>query len=93
MPHQALRHHQFIRIEDGLERAVLDAGCGEQHAAFGRLVGIGHVDLQQEAVELRLWQWIGALLLERVLGGEYVEGTRHVVADAGHGDMMLLHRL
>jgi hypothetical protein len=28
-----------------------------------------------------------------VLGGEHVEGTRHVMADAGHGDVMLLHGL
>ena len=39
-------------------------------------VGIGHVDLQEEAVELRLGQRIGAFLLERVLRREHMEGAR-----------------
>ena len=54
--------------------ASLRAGRLEQHPALGVAVGIVDVDLQEEAVELRLGQGIGALLLERVLGGEDVEG-------------------
>ena len=56
-------------------------------------VGIVDVDLHQEAVELRFRQRIGAFLLDRVLRREHVEGARHVVAVAGDGDVLLLHRL
>ena len=49
------------------------AGRLDQDAALGRAVGIADVDLQQEAVELRLGQRIGALLLERVLRRQNVE--------------------
>ena len=61
--------------------------------ALGRLVGIADIDLQQEAVELGFGQRIGAFLLERVLGRQHVEGRRQVVALAGDGDVLLLHRL
>ncbi len=57
------------------------------------MVGIIDVDLHQEAVELRLRQRIGALLLDRVLGREHVEGARNVVPVAGDGHVVLLHRL
>ena len=42
-------------------------------------VGVGDVDLQQEAVELRFGQGIGALLLDRVLRGQHVERARQRV--------------
>ncbi len=74
-------------------RASLDPGGLEQHAALGGEVGIDHVDLQQEAVELGLRQRIGTLLLQRVLGRQHVERARQIVADAGNGDVILLHRL
>ena len=45
-------------------------------------VGIGHVDLHQEAVELRLGQRIGALLLDRVLRGQHVERRAERVVHA-----------
>src|SRR6185437_2110012 len=65
----------------------------EQHAALGGGVGIAHVDLKKEAVELRLGEGISAFLLKRVLRREHMEGTGHVMADAGHRDVVLLHRL
>ena len=51
-----------------------------------------HVQLEEEAIELRLGQRIGALHLDRVLGRETEE--RHVerMGDAEHGDAALLHR-
>ena len=73
--------------------ASLGAGRLEQHAPLGVEVGIEHVDLHQEAVELRLGEGIGALLLDRVLRREHMEGLRQIVALAGDGDEMLLHRL
>ena len=56
-------------------------------------VGIAHVDLQQEAVELRLRQRIGAFLLDRVLRRQHVERPRQRMLDAADRDALLLHRL
>ena len=53
----------------------------------------GDVDLEEEAVELRLGQRIGPLHLERVLGGEHEERLRQRVLLLGDGDPVLLHRL
>ena len=50
-------------------------------------------DLEQEAVELRLGQGIGALHLERVLGREHEERRIEREALAGDRDLVLLHRL
>ena len=55
--------------------------------------GVGHVDLHQEAVELRLGQRIGTLLLQRVLRRQHVKGRRKVVPLAGDRHVVLLHRL
>ena len=91
--HQALRGDQLVGGHGRLRLALLRAGGVEHDLALGLAVGIVDVDLHQEAVELRLRQRIGAFLLDRVLGREHVEGARHVVAVAGDGDVVLLHRL
>ncbi len=72
---------------------LLGTGGLEQDAALGVAIGIVDVDLHQEAVELRFGQRIGAFLLQRVLRREHVERLRQVVARAGNGDVLLLHRL
>ena len=82
-----------LGVEHALGMGLGGAGGLEQHAPLGLAVGIDDVDLEEEAVELRLGEGIGALLLERVLGGEHMERRRQVVAHAGDGDVMLLHRL
>ncbi len=93
LAHEALDAHQLGAGEHGVEVALVGAGRGEQHAPLGEHVGIGDVDLQQEAVELRFGKRIGAFVLERVLRREHVERRRDVVARAGDGDVVLLHRL
>ena len=50
-------------------------------------------DLEQEPVELRLGEGIGAFHLERVLGREDEERRIELVALAGDRDLVLLHRL
>ena len=60
---------------------------------LGLLVGVAHGDLQGEAVELRLWQRVRALLLDRVLGREHVEGPRQRVRVPPRAHPRLLHRL
>ena len=48
--------------------------------------------MHQEAIELRFRQRIGALLLDRVFGGQHHEEIRHLVGLAGDGDLALFHR-
>ena len=50
-----------------------------------------NVDTQHEAVELRLGQWIGALLLDRILGGHNNEWRGQLVGFAVHGHSQFLH--
>ena len=49
--------------------------------------------LEHEAVELRLGQLVGALLLERVHRGEHEERVRQFVGLVAEGDLALLHGL
>ncbi len=63
---------------------MLGAGGFDQHAALGHTVGIVHVDLEQEAVELGFRQRVGAFMLDRVLGREHMEGARQVMPLAGN---------
>ena len=58
---------------------------------LGIVVGIAERGTQQEPVELRLGEAVGALLLDRVLGGDHDERPRHVVRIAVDGDVPLLH--
>ena len=52
-----------------------------------------HVQLEQEAVELRLGQLVGALVLDRVLGGGDDERVRQRPRLALDADLALLHCL
>ncbi len=70
-----------------------DAGGGEQHLALGLEIGIADIDLQQEAVELRLGQRVGAFLLERVLRRQHVERLGQRMILPGDRDAAFLHRL
>ncbi len=93
MPHDLLRQHQVGRRAHGDRCDLFAEGRRRQHAPLGLLVGIADVDLQQEPVELRLGQGIGAFLLQRILRRQHMERLGQVVALAGHGDVPLLHRL
>ena len=55
--------------------------------------GVAEAGAQQEPVELRLRQGVGALVLDRVRGGEHVERWSERERLALHGDLALLHRL
>ena len=52
-----------------------------------------HVQLEEEAIELRFGQRIGALHLERVLRGQHEERLLEGMRRAPDRDAMLLHRL
>ena len=64
-----------------------------QHRRLGLLVGGVDGDLEEEAVELRLGQRVGALVLDRVLGGHHHEAIAERAGGAVGGDLALLHRL
>jgi len=91
--HQALRGQQLIGGHGQFRLVLLRAGRVEHDFAFGVMIGIVHVDLHQEAVELGFRQRIGALLLDRVLGREHVKRARNVMAIARDRHMVFLHRL
>jgi hypothetical protein len=61
--------------------------------ALGLPVRIGHVDLHEEPVELRLRQGIGAFLFDRVLRGEHVERRGQRPVFAGDRHLAFLHGL
>jgi hypothetical protein len=53
----------------------------------------GHAQLDEEAVELRLRQRVGALHLQRILRRQHEERRVQLVADLGYRHRLLLHRL
>lgn len=64
-----------------------------EHAQLGVGGGVADGDAGHEAVPLRLREGVGALHLDRVLGGDHHERARQRVTVAVHGDLALLHRL
>jgi hypothetical protein len=72
---------------------VAPKGAAADHVPLGVAVGVAHRDAEQEPVELRLRQGVGALVLDRVLGRHDREGRREEVGDAVGGHLVLLHRL
>jgi len=88
-----LRGDQLSGREDLMRLFLVGPGRGQQDRAFGVAVGVGHLDLHKEPVKLRLGEGIGALLLDRVLRGEHMEGGGKRARLARHGDAAFLHRL
>ncbi len=56
-------------------------------------LGVADADVEHEAVELRLGQRIGALLLDGVLRGQHEERPRQIVGSAADRHLQFLHRL
>jgi hypothetical protein len=73
--------------------ALLLAAHEAHDVAFRFLVGVADLDMHQEAVELRLRQGIGALLLDRILGRHHHEQRGQGMGFVADGDNPLLHRL
>ena len=80
--------------DDGQIDLVLAAlrAAGE-HLPFVLSARIADRHAEQEAVELRLRQRIGPLVLDRVLRREHEERSREHVGGSIDGDLSLLHRL
>jgi hypothetical protein len=60
---------------------------------LGVALGVIDDDLEEEAVELGFGEWIGALLLDRVFGGNDHEGVAERVSSGVDGDGALVHGL
>jgi hypothetical protein len=90
------------------ERLQLDDALGREHSAQSRLIrrrrlvddahllllrGVADVDLEHEAIELRLGQRVRTLLLDRVLRREYQKRRRQLVGLPPRRHAVLLHRL
>ena len=74
-----------------LRQRVAGGGSGDHHLFF--LGGIINLNQEHEAVELCLGQWVGALLLDRVLRGQHEERRLQPGGLAHHRHLLLLHRL
>ncbi len=79
------RGGRVVRVE-----AAVVAG---EHLLLLRRARVAHRQLEQEAVELRLGQRVGALVLDRVLRGDDDERVGQRVRVALDGHLPLLHRL
>ena len=88
-----LQLQDFGRVEDLLELGRRLARDAPVDADLVRPRRIVDDDVEEEAVELRLWERIGALLLDRVLRREDEERLGQGTRLAAHGDAVLLHRL
>ncbi len=88
-----MQRDQPVGVQRRAHHVIVAGRRLDQDAALGVEVGIVHVDLQQEAIQLGFGQGVGAFLLDRVLRRQNMEGRGQVMAHTGHGDMALLHRL
>src|SRR5439155_20094888 len=88
-----LRRQQDIAVNRRFGARHLRAGCIEKNFALSLLIGIVDVDLHQESIELRLGQWISALLFEWILRRQHMERLGQIVAGSSDGHVLLLHGL
>ena len=85
----------FIGVEQGPGFLELGAALGVEleQSGLGFEVRQGHVDAEQEAVELRLGQGEGAGGEQVVLGGDDHEGRVQAAGDAVDRDLLFAHTL
>ena len=89
-----LQQHQLVEPDRGLERlerVLAPLRAEDRELVLGARVAERRP--QEEAVELRLREREGALVLERVLGREHEERLGQAARHAVDGDLPLRHRL
>ena len=82
----------MVRVSGVGPWGVRDAGQVE-HRELGGAIGVADDQLHQEAVELGFRKRVGALVLDRVLGGQHPERLGQDDRFVADGDLSLLHRL
>ena len=90
---QGLRLQKLGGVHHLAGLGVVGAGRRDENLTLGQGVRVVHVDLHEEAVQLRLRKGIGAFLFEGVLGRQDVERRRQGVVVPGHRYAVLLHGL
>ena len=92
---RGLKLDQLRPVDDRLELDLVAAALHPplEHTPLVLALGVADADPQQEAVELRLRERVGALVLDRVLGREHDERRRERPRLALDRDLPLLHRL
>ena len=90
---RAPRGEDVLRLRHPLHLDGTTGGHTRHDLLLGVARRIPDAHLQHESVELGLGEGIGALLLDRVLGGEHEERLAEVEGLAPDRDLLLLHRL
>ena len=90
-----LHLEQLLAADDRLQLDLVGGALepARKHVPLLLALGVADADPQQEAVELRLGQRVGALVLDRVLRRQDEERPRQRVRRALDRDLPLLHRL
>src|SRR5713101_474949 len=79
-------------VRDRIERIErIIANALAENFLFGFVRGIAHLDAHQKAVELRLRQGIGAVMLDGILRGDHEKRLRKRESLAVHGDLRFVH--
>ena len=89
--HQLLKIENLLRVGDRLHLRDARGGGQVDHFHFVVRAQVIEHGVEQEAVELRFGQRIGAFELDRVLRGQHEERRRQLVLMAAHGAGKLLH--
>ena len=92
-PHELLVPQDRLGIKHRLDRRRFAARRAHQDLRHLIARGVPHHELEEEPVQLRLRQWVRALLLDRVLRRHHKEGRRQSVRFARDRDAPFLHRL
>ncbi len=92
--HRVDQLQYLVGVRDRLELLQGRGGAVHvQHLQLGLRARVPDRDPRHETVPLRLRQGVGALHLDRVLGGDDHEGRGQLVGLPVHRDLALLHRL
>ena len=92
-PHRLAPGQDLLAVQKRLQPLGGSEGVLLDDAALVGQAGVVDLQLEEEAVELRLGQRVGALLLDGVLRGQHDERLVQPVALAGDGHRLLLHGL
>ena len=91
--HDMLELEDCRTIDDLLHDRLHVAGHAFHDVEFLLMAGVFHHDVEKKAVELRLGQRVGALLLDRILGRQHEEWSVELVFLAARRHPFFLHRL
>src|SRR2546426_866604 len=92
---RGLEGAHLLRRRHRLDRGIVRPAFPPSLEHFDLLLAgrIAHIDLQEEPVDLGLWERVRAFVLDRVLGRDYEERRVDAERLAFEGRLSLLHRL